>query len=48
MHKILEYTASEQNKRRCEAFCTAVTQAIEVAAIERVGSELDSEPDLTI
>ena len=27
---------------------TAVTQALEVAAIERVGSELDSEPDLTI
>ena len=34
--------------RRYEAFCTAVTQALEVAAIERVGSELDSEPDLTI
>ena len=27
---------------------TAVTQALEVAVIERVGSELDSEPDLTI
>ena len=27
---------------------TAVTQALEVAAVERVGSELDSEPDLTI
>ena len=27
---------------------TAVTQALEVAVIERVGSELDSELDLTI
>ena len=27
---------------------TAVTQALEAAVIERVGSELDSEPDLTI
>ena len=27
---------------------TAVTQALEVAVIERVGSELDSEPNLTI
>ena len=25
-----------------------MTQALEAAAIERVGSELDSEPDLTI
>ena len=25
-----------------------MTQALEVAAIERAGSELDSEPDLTI
>ena len=35
-------------QRRYEAFFTAVTQALCVAVIERVGSELDSEPNLTI
>ena len=34
--------------RRYEAFCMAVTQALQAAVIERVGSELDSEPDLTV
>jgi len=48
IRKTQMYHRCVQRQRRYEAFCTAVTQALQVAVIEPASSELDNEPDLTI